>query len=71
MKTPVRKPSSKLAVSETNITKAALRLLSQKLVSPELHYIQNALGATATQEEIDAKVVAVRKMPWSSIVVAD
>ena len=66
-----RKSVAKLPVSEGNITKAAVRLLSQKLVSSEIHYVQRTLGATATQEAIDANVLAVRKMPWSSIVVAD
>lgn len=66
----VRKPS-KMPVTEGNIAKAALRLLSQRLVSPEIHYIQRVLGASATQDDIDTKVLAVRKMPWSSIVLPD
>lgn len=66
-----RKSVAKLPVSEGNITKAAVRLLSQKLVSSEIHYVQRVLGATATQEAIDANVLAVRKLPWTSIVVAD
>jgi hypothetical protein len=60
-----------MAVTEGNITKAAVRLLSQRLVSSEIHYVQRELGSTATQDDIDAKVIAVRKLPWSSIVVAD
>ena len=67
----VRKSVAKLAVSEGNITKAAVRLLSQRLVSSEIHYVQRVLGSTATQDEIDANVLAVRKLPWSSIVIAD
>ena len=67
----VRKSRAKMPVSEGNITKAAMRLLTQRLVSPEIHYIQRVLGTTATQEDIDKNVVAVRKMPWASIVVAD
>jgi len=67
----VRKASAKMPVSEGNITKAALRLLAQRLVSSEIHYVQRVLGATATQEEIDTNVLAVRKLPWNSIVVAD
>ena len=63
--------SAKLSVSEGNITKAAIRLLSQRLVSSEIHYVQRVLGATATQEDIDTNVLAVRKLPWNSIVVAD
>jgi hypothetical protein len=66
--TTARKSVAKLPVSEGNITKAAIRLLSQKLVSTEVHYIQHVLGARATQDDIDANVVAVRKMPWASIV---
>lgn len=61
----------KLPVSASNITKAAARLLSQRLVSTEIDYIQRTLGTSSTQQEIDATVVAVRKLPWSSIVVAD
>jgi K+/H+ antiporter YhaU regulatory subunit KhtT len=57
-----------LPVSESNLKKSAARLLGQKLVSTEVHYIQRTLGASATQQEIDATVVAVRKMPWASIV---
>lgn len=71
MKSTVRKSTAKLPVSEGNITKAALRLLTQRLVSPEIHYIQRVLGAKATQEDIDTNVIAVRRMPWASIVVAD
>jgi hypothetical protein len=62
---------SKVPVSELNLRKAAARLLTTKLVSPEIFYIQRELGSTATQEDLDAKVVAVRSMPWASIVVPD
>jgi len=62
---------SKVPVSELNLRKAAARLLTSKLVSPEIYYIQRELGSTATQEDLDAKVVAVRAMPWASIVVPD
>lgn len=71
MKTTVRKSVAKLPVSEGNLAKASLRLLSQKLVSTEVQYIQRVLGTRATQDDIDANVIAVRKMPWASIVVAD
>ncbi len=57
-----------LPVSELNLKKSALRVLGQKLVSPEVAYIQRTLGATATQDEIDASVLRVRKMPWASLV---
>lgn len=62
---------ARMPVSDTNIRKAAVRLLGQALVSPEVHYVQRTLGATATQEQLDASVVAVRRLPWSSIVVPD
>ena len=61
----------KMTVSESNIGKAALRLLSQRLVSTETAYIQRILGNSATQQAIDDQVLAVRKMPWSSIVIPD
>jgi hypothetical protein len=66
--TTPRKSVAKLPVTEGNLTKAAIRLLSQKLVSTEVHYIQHVLGARATQDDIDANVLAVRKMPWANIV---
>lgn len=67
----IRKNPAKLLVSEANITKAALRLLAQKLVSPEVQYVQRSLGARATQEDIDSSVLAVRKMPWASLGASD
>lgn len=69
--TTPRKSVAKLPVSEGAITKAAMRLLSQRLVSPEIQYIQRVLGTSATQEDIDSNVLAVRKLPWSSIVLPD
>lgn len=60
-----------LPVSELNIKKTAIRLLGTKLVSTEVHYIQRTLGAKASQQEIDSNVIAVRKMPWASIVEPD
>lgn len=62
---------AKVAVTEGNVAKAAMRLLSQRLVSTEISYVQRTLGATASQTDIDAQVLAVRKLPWTSIVVAD
>jgi hypothetical protein len=62
---------AKMPVSETNLRKTASRLLSQTLVSTEIQYIQHKLGATATQQDLDANVLAVRKMPWASIVLPD
>jgi len=61
----------KVTVSELNLRKAATRLLGGALVSTEVSYIQWELGTKATQEELDAKVLAVRKMPWASIVVPE
>ncbi|HSP16337.1 MAG TPA: hypothetical protein VLV78_16435 [Thermoanaerobaculia bacterium] len=60
-----------LVVSETNLRKTAVRVLGQRLVSTEIAYIQRTLGSSATQQEIDATVLAVRKMPWASIVAPD
>lgn len=61
----------RLPVSASNITKAASRLLSQRLVSTEIDYIQRTLGTSSTQQEIDASVMAVRSLPWSSIVIPE
>lgn len=63
--------AAKIAVSELNVRKAAARLLSTKLVSTEIAYVQRVLGNTATQEALDERVVAVRSMPWSEIALAD
>jgi K+/H+ antiporter YhaU regulatory subunit KhtT len=60
-----------MAVSEINLRKTAMRVLGQRLVSTEIHYIQRTLGTSATQQEMDATVIAVRKMPWASIVAPD
>ena len=57
-----------IPVTEGNVARTALRLLSQKLVSTEVEYVQRVLGHSATQEQLDAQVIAVRKMPWASIV---
>jgi len=58
-------------VNDGNLRKAALRLLGQPLVSTEVQYVQRTLGNKATQREIDDNIVAVRKMPWASIVLRD
>ncbi|HVE72306.1 MAG TPA: hypothetical protein VNI54_13135 [Thermoanaerobaculia bacterium] len=63
--------AKRIPVSETNLRKAALRLLPTALVSTELDYVQRVLGNTATQQDIDANVLAVRKLAWSAIVVPD
>jgi hypothetical protein len=59
---------SKIPVSELNIRKTAARLLGAKLVSTEIFFVQRELGTSATQEAVDAKVIAVRHLPWASIV---
>lgn len=61
----------KMRVSATNIAEAASRLLKQRLVSPEVDYVQRTLGASSTPQDLDAAVLAVRKLPWSSIVLPD
>ena len=65
----VRTPKT-VAVSERNLQSAATRLLPKhnKLVSPEVDYLRRVLGDRATQQAIDEKVLAVRRLPWSEIV---
>jgi hypothetical protein len=58
----------KLPVSEINLRKTAVRLLGQRLVSPEVEYVQRVLGVSATQQQLDDTVLAVRKMPWAKLV---
>lgn len=70
-KVPRAETKSRIKVTELNLRKAATRLLGGALVSTEVFYVQRTLGATATQEEVDAKIIAVRKMPWASIVVPE
>ena len=62
---------AKISISEVNVGKAAMRLLAQRLVSTEVSYVQRVLGPKASQADLDAQVMAVRKLPWSSIVVPD
>lgn len=66
-----RERNPRIAVSELNLRRAAERLLATKLVSTEVSYIQRSLGTSATQADLDAKVIAVRSMPWASIVEPD
>jgi hypothetical protein len=61
----------KITVTDANIKKAALRLLSQSLVSTEVSYVQRTLGARATQQDLDTQIIAVRKLPWGSITIPD
>ena len=69
-KAPVKaKEMRKLTiVSEKSIKSSAARVTAQgSLVSAEIMFVQRQLGRSATQEEIDASVVAVRKMKWADI----
>jgi hypothetical protein len=67
----ITKTAKRIPVTEANLRKAATRLLRQDLVSTEVTYVKTILGSAATQQDIDDKVMAVRKMPWASIAVAD
>ena len=70
MSDKVTRSPKMITVSERNLQNAAIRLLPKhnKLVSPEVDYLRRVLGERATQIEIDEKVIAVRKLPWSEIV---
>jgi hypothetical protein len=73
MDVQLRKTPKLVTVSDRNLQSAAIRLLPKhnKLVSPELLYLRRVLGDKATQLEIDEKVQAVRRLPWSEIVSAE
>ena len=72
MKTPKIKAEPRIRVSDLNLRKTAQRVLAgQRLVSTEIEFVQRQLGISATQTQMDASVVAVRQLPWSSIVVPD
>ncbi len=60
----------KVNVSDKRIQQTAMRLLNDDLVSVELKFVQNELGNTATQDEIDQAVTQVRNMPWSKLMSA-
>lgn len=70
MSDKVTRPPKMITVSERNLQNAAIRLLPKhnKLVTPEVDYLRRVLGEKATQNEIDEKVLAVRKLPWAEIV---
>ena len=70
-KVPAVRKAPKVSISELNVKKAAARLLTVKLVSTEISYVQRTLGNSATQDELDARVIAVRKMPWAEIALPD
>ncbi|HKO58763.1 MAG TPA: hypothetical protein VJ276_23050 [Thermoanaerobaculia bacterium] len=61
--------SKLITVSERNLQSAATRLLPKhnRLVSTEVDYLRRVLGDKATQREIDEKVQAVRRLPWSEL----
>jgi hypothetical protein len=62
---------AKVSVNDTNIKKAAIRLLGQRLVSNETLYIRERLAPSVTQQELDDSIVAVRKLPWAKIAIVD
>jgi hypothetical protein len=66
---PIKHPKL-ITVSERNLQNAATRLLPKhnRLVSTEVEYLRRVLGDKATQMEIDDKVQAVRRIPWSQLV---
>jgi len=66
----IKRTPKLISVSERNLQNAAIRLLPKhnKLVSTEVEYLRRVLGEKATQNEIDEKVVLVRKLPWGQIV---
>jgi hypothetical protein len=70
MNDKVTRAPKMIAVSERNLQNAAVRLLPKhnRLVTPEVDYLRRVLGDKATQNEIDEKVLAVRKLPWAEIV---
>lgn len=69
--TRIPRPSP-LAVSASNLKKTAARVLNgQHLVSSEIDYIIRTSGGRATQQELDAMVLNVRRMPWASIMPAE
>jgi hypothetical protein len=62
---------AKVPVNDSNLKKAAIRLLGQRLVSNESLYIRSKLAPSVTQQEMDDSVVAVRKLPWAKIAIVD
>ena len=71
-KPPKAKALPKMRVTDLNLRKTAARVLAgQSLVSPEIEYLQRQMGTSATQQEMDDNVMAVRRLPWASIHVPD
>jgi hypothetical protein len=66
----IKRVPKQISVSERNLQSAAVRLLpkNNKLVSSEVEYLRRVLGDRATQDQIDEKVLAVRKLSWREIV---
>ena len=66
----IKRVSKQVSVSERNLQSAAVRLFpkNNKLVSSEVEYLRRVLGDRATQDQIDEKVLAVRKLSWREIV---
>ncbi|PYQ27928.1 MAG: hypothetical protein DMF57_17940 [Acidobacteria bacterium] len=62
---------AKVPVNDTNLKKAAIRLLGQRLVSNESLYIRSKLAPSVTQQEMDDSVLAVRKLPWATIAIVE
>ena len=62
---------AKVPVNDTNLKKAAIRLLGQQLVSNETLYIRKQLAPSVTQQELDDSIVAVRNLPWAQIAITD
>ena len=58
-----------ITVSERNLQSSAQRILPKhnRLVSSEVDYLRRVLGDRATQQQIDEKVMLVRKLPWAEI----
>jgi len=62
---------AKVPVNDSNLKKAAIRLLGQRLVSNESLYIRSKLAPSVTQQEMDDSVLAVRKLPWATIAIVE
>ena len=61
-----------VSVSQSNLKKTATRVLNgQSLVSTEIDYILRTVGPRATQQDLDAVVMNVRKLPWASIMLPE
>ena len=70
MDAQIRRTAKLITVSERNLQSAATRLLPKhnRLVSSEVDYLRRVLGDKATQNDIDEKVLLVRRLPWREVV---